>query len=118
MRILVTDKNVDLTFDTIVVAPSDLNLPQFHLYVISNNIDCVVVDMEENVPTGKLRLLMSRVRVTPRLPEVITPHTITLLSEVYPDKAAEFRYSFMRNRDNIRDILVDFGTQMNWDHDY
>lgn len=118
MKILVTSKDVDLTFDTIVVAPSDLNLPQFHLYAMSNNIDCVVVDMEEDVPTGKLRHLMTRVRVTPRLPETITPHTITLLSEVYPDKAAEFRYAFMRDRNNIRNVLVDFGTKMNWSYDY
>lgn len=119
MRLIVTERqDMDVSFDTVVISPAEFNCPKCHLYIISNEFDDVVVELSDKVSLGKIRPLMSRVRVTPKVPEQVNSHTISLLCEMYPDKSAELRYTMIREPGKISSVIESMGRELHWSEHY
>ncbi len=119
MRVIVSERDdMDISFDTVVISPAEFNNVRCHLFIISNGFDEVVVELTDKITLGKLRPLMSRVKVVPKIVGDINSHTISLLCELYPDKSAELRYTMMRNPEKVYDIVKSMENQFHWSESY
>lgn len=115
MRLIVSERaDMDVSFDTVVVSPAEFNNPKCHLFIISNNFDEVVVELSDKVGLGKLRPLMSRVKVFPKVVGEVNSHAISLLCELYPDKSAELRYTMIRDPEGIAKIIESMEKEFHW----
>lgn len=119
MRLLVTDvMSADNSFDVVSMSAAEFNTPQAHLFILSNAYDEIVVTLSDKVNLGVLPKLMTRHKVVPKVEGDISPHTISLLCEVVPDKSAELRYTFMRNREGTKDVIDRIARDMGWIRSY
>lgn len=115
MRLIVTDEqNDNVTFDTVVMSIGEFNDICSHPYIASSNFDEVVIDLADNVKLGHVRPVMSITRVIPKIPNQISSHTISILSEIYPEKAAELRYTFIRDKEKVADIISQMCIDYHW----
>ncbi len=114
MRLIVTETNEEHPIDVVTATPHEFNGIALHLYMLSNNFDEVIVELSDWIQLGKIRPLMSHTRVIPKIPEKVTSHTISLLTEMYPEKAAELRYTFMRDPSHIKEKIDEIGKTLNW----
>lgn len=119
MRLIVTDNPSDnVTFDVVTMSIGEFNDICSHPYIATANFDEVVIDVTDKVKLGHVRPVMSITRVIPKIPDEITSHTISVLSEIYPEKAAELRYTFIRNRDGVKDIIDEMCKAGHWKEFY
>lgn len=119
MRLIVTDRQIDNTsFDEVIMPISEFNDICSHPYIASANFDEVVVDVEDRVKLGHLRPVLSITKVIPRITDIISTHTISILSELYPEHAAKMRYTFMRNKDGIRELIDKMCEDYHWSDFY
>ena len=115
MRLIVTDEQKDnVSFDTVVMSIGEFNDICSHPYIASSNFDEIVIDLTDKVRLGHVKPIMAITRVIPRIPDVISSHTVSVLSEIYPEKAAELRYTFIRNKEGVKDIIDKMSTDYHW----
>lgn len=119
MRLIVTDRQIDnVSFDAVVMSIGEFNDICTHPYIASSNFDEVVVDLDDKVKLGHLRPVMSITKVIPYVMDTITTHTISILSEIYPDYAAKMRYTFMRDKDGIKALINEMCEKFRWSEFY
>ena len=118
MRLVVSEKGDDVSFDTIVVSPIEFNNITCHLYILSNDFDEVIVELSDKVSLGKMKPLMQRTKVIPKIVDHVNSHTISLLCELYPERSAELRYALIRNPESIDDKIRLMGEELGWTQFY
>lgn len=119
MRLLLTDDVTrEVSFDAVTMTSTEFNTVSSHPYIVSHRFDTVVVDLNLKVSLKYLRLLIGITRVIPRVVGELTADSVGILSEIYPDKAAELRVLFMRDKDSFDKLINDLAEQFHWDEFY
>lgn len=119
MRLIVTDRQIEnISFDTVVMSIGEFNDICSHPYIASANFDEVVVDLDDKVKLGHLRPVMGITKVIPRVMDTISTHTVSVLSEIYPEYAAKMRYTFMRDKEGIRTLINEMCEEYHWSEFY
>ncbi|MBR3598481.1 MAG: hypothetical protein IKL53_01240 [Lachnospiraceae bacterium] len=119
MRLFVTDNLTDETpMDVVMMSTLEFGYINNIPFIISQMFDAIVVDITDNVKLGYLSKFMKVTRVIPRIVGDITPHCISLLSEIYKDKSAELRYTYMRNKEDIKPLLDKMCVDYEWSKFY
>ena len=119
MKLYVTDNHVDdLSLDTVVMPIEEFNTINSHPYIESCKFDAVVIDMVPNIKTEYLASLLNTTIVIPRIVSDIDSRTISLLATIYRDKAAELRYTFMKEPSKIAGIVDSIRETYIWDFYY
>ena len=78
------------------LSTSMLAMKATHLFIASYRWESVQLAIDDIIPIGYLRclpLVSDNIKVS--LPETITDHTMTLLTEVFPTKAGSIRRAYM-----------------------
>ena len=90
-----------------------------HPFIASNKFDAVVVDLDKKVPVGYLAAVMNVARVIPHIVhDEYTLDDIRLLAELYPDKAAELRFSYIRDKERLKMLILELKQAYDWQSYY
>lgn len=76
-----------------------------HLFIASYKWDSILLEMDDVIPIGYLRclpLVCKDIKV--KLPETVTDHTMTLLTELYPEKGGAIRRAYMSGQ-GFKEVL-------------
>lgn len=115
MRLFVTETPVeDVSFDMVNMSVAEFNNVSCHLFIVSQDFDEVVIELSDKVNLGMIRPLMSRTKVIPKVPADMTSHIISLLCEMYPEKSAELRYAFIRDKSKANTVVTDMCKENGW----
>lgn len=119
MRLIVTDNPGDsISFDVVTMSIGEFNDICSQPYIASSKFDEVVIDLTDKVKLGHVRPVMGITKVIPKIPEEITAHTISVLSELYPERSAELRYTFIRDKKGIKTLLDKMCEMYHWNEFY
>lgn len=119
MRLYITDEQKeDLSFDIITMTTSEFNSIKNHPFISSSKFDEVVIELNENIQLGFIRPLMATTRIIPKIVGDITPHIISILCELYKERAAEIRYTYIRNKDTFGEYLEKMKKEFCWEQFY
>lgn len=119
MRLLITDEvGNETSFDTVIMTGTEFNTIHSHPFIISSNFDAVIVDLRVNINIEYLSYLMKDVIVIPKVIGEISPHAVTILCELYKDKSAELRITYLRDREAFNKIVATMRKQYDWDSFY
>ena len=119
MRLYVTDEiKEDLSFDSVVMTSSEFNCIKAHPFIVSSRFDEIVIDITEKVQLGYIKQVMSVTKVIPKIIGEITSHTVSVLCELYKDRAAEMRYTFIRDKDGFIELINKMKTDYCWEQFY
>ncbi len=119
MRLLITDDVTrDVSFDAVLMTSTEFNMVSSHPYIVSHRFDVVVVDLNMKINLTFLRLLIGTTKVIPRVVGDLTADSIGVLSEMYPERAAEFRVLFIRDRGKLNSIINGLSEQFHWEEFY
>ena len=115
MRLLVSlNTEQDVSFDVIVISPYEFCTNAGQLFTISHDFDSCVVELSDKMQLGFLNKLRERMIVIPKIVDGVNSHTISLLTELYPEKSAEMRYALIRNPESINDIINSLSETFKW----
>ena len=118
MRLYITDTVSDeVSFDVVRITTGEFNEIRNHPYIASMRFDEVIVDITPKIKLGYLIPLMKSTKLIPRINE-IDSHTITILSELCRDRAAELRYSFIRDKEQCKEIVEKLKEEYGWNKFY
>lgn len=119
MRLYVTDEiKKELSFDAVTMTIREFNDIHNHPFIASSKFDEVVVDINSDVKIGYLEPLIKTTKVIPRIVGDITSHTISLLSEIYRDRSAELRFTFIRDKAGIVTLINQMKADYGWERFY
>ena len=119
MRLLITDEvGNETSFDTVLMTSIEFNTIHSHPFIISSNFDVVIVDLRVNVDIEYLSYLMKNVIVIPKVIGDISPHAVAILCELYKDKSAELRITYMRDKQAFNNLIASMRKQYDWDSFY
>lgn len=89
-----------------------------HPYISTQRFDAVVVDLEKNIPVGYLSAVSKTTRVIPKIVTECNTDVVRLLAELYPDKAAEIRFSYIRDKERLSSIITELKKSYDWESYY
>ena len=89
-----------------------------HPYISTQRFDSIVVDLEKNIPLGYLLAVSKTTRVIPRIVTECNTDVVRLLAELYPDRAAEIRYSYIRDKERLSIIIEELKKSYDWESYY
>ncbi len=95
------DPSDENTLENFYITHKMLEMPSVHLFLAANKWDQVEVDIDNVIPRCALQFLKvqdNALKVT-SIPTDITPHTVSLLTELYPERAGEIRSAYMLGKD-------------------
>lgn len=119
MRLYVTDDiKDDVSFDVVIMTSSEFNCIKSHPFIISNRFDEIVIDITNSIQLGYIKHVMSVTKVIPRIIGEITSHTVSILCEIYKDRAAELRYTFIRDREGFTELVNEMRDEYCWEQFY
>ena len=106
MRLVIKcDYEKEMVEDECHLATNMLAMKATHLFIASYQWDSVLLEVEDIIPIGYLRclpLVSKDIKVS--LPDKITDHTMTLLTEVFPAKAGSIRRAYMTGQ-SLKGVL-------------
>lgn len=118
LRVTNTDIVDNTTLDTVIMPISEFCDLQAHPYLATAGFDYIVIDLDDKIPPGYLRCLIGKYRVIPRIVNKVTTDTARQLAELYPESAAKVRFSFIRNKGDISDVLKELSEKFKWNEYY
>lgn len=119
MRLLITDEvRNEISFDTVVMTSIEFNSIHSHPFIASSKFDEVIVDLNDKVNIGYLQPLLRTTKVIPRVVGEITSHSVSLLCELYKDRAAEIRFTFIKDKEAFKKLIDDMKVQYQWEQFY
>lgn len=118
MRLLITDtRTEDVPFDVIPMTASEFNLKSTQPFIASSNFDAVVLDLNAKVDAKILTLLMSITRVVPRkTDDALQYNGVSSLCVLYPERAAELRVYFMRDKEKLVELVNELSETFEWEN--
>ena len=115
MRLIVTDdSNMELGFDTVIMSSSEFNNICSHPYIASSHFDAVVVDLSCKIRLGYLSQVAGITLVVPKVTRELNGNSVSILSELYQERAAELRINFMRDKAKFFEIVTGMEEQYRW----
>ena len=119
MRLIISDtKQDEVSFDVITMSTTEFNDVRYHPFIVSSNFDEAVIELTDKVKVGHVRPLMSIMKVIPKVVEELTPHTISILCELYPDMSAKLRYTYIRDREELNRVVELMKKDYKWEEFY
>lgn len=119
MRLCVTDDiKDDVSFDMVVMTSSEFNCIKSHPFIISSRFDEIVIDVTSNIQLGYIKQIMGVTKVIPKIVREITPHTVSVLCELYKERAAELRYTFIRDKEGFKELINEMKDEYCWEQFY
>lgn len=119
MRLLITDEVInEVSFDTEVMTSVEFNNIRSHPFIASSRFDAVVIDLKAKVQWAYIQQLLKSCLVIPKFTNDITSNGVTILCELYKDRAAELRINFIKNKDEFYRIVNDMKLQYDWERYY
>lgn len=116
MKLYITDKQVDnMTFDTMIMSVNEFNDIHAHPFIASSKFDVIVVDLDCNIKLEYLNYLLANNKVIPKYTNELNSYIISALSAIYKDKAAELRYSFIRDREACLRVINNLKNEFEWE---
>ena len=119
MKLIVTDNGKfipDLEYAVMPVA--EFNRISNHPFIASSNFECIILDLNSQLEIKYIQAVVANNIVIPLLGDTIDSRVIGMLSEIYKDRAAELRYTFIRDRANINNFINEMRKQYRWDDFY
>ena len=86
-----------------------------HPWLVTQNFDAVVVDLDSEIPTGYLRRLLGRYIVIPKVPEECTSTIVRLLGDLYPEYQARLMFTFLKDKTQFKLLLEELAETHNWE---
>lgn len=119
MRLIVTDTPIDnLSIDMITMGTLEFNTIETQPFIASSKFDEVVIDVTDSTNINIVKNLMRVTRVIPRFRVELTPHMVTVLTELYKERAAEIRFTYMKDKDKFKTLLESMKQQYCWEQFY
>lgn len=114
MRLYVTD-NVpeDRSFDVIYMSTSEFNCAHNHLFIASSKFDEVLVEVTPKIKIGTLMPMIGSTKIIPLITEV-NNHAISLLSELCKDRAAQLRFTYIRDKEACKELVNSMIDEYGW----
>jgi hypothetical protein len=108
----------EVSFDTVVMSSIEFNKITSHPFIASSRFDEVVIDLNDKIDIGYLQPLLKTTKVIPRVVGEITPHAVSLLCELYRDRSAELRFTYIRSKDDFNQLIESMKKQYCWEQFY
>lgn len=119
MRLLITDEIIkEVSFDTVIMTSIEFNSIHSHPFIASSKFDEVIVDLNDKINIGYLQPLMKTTKVIPRVVGEMTAHSVSLLCELYKDRAAELRITFIKDKEGFAKLIENMKKQYCWEQFY
>lgn len=119
MRLYVTDSDIDnTTIDLVVMNQSEFNCIKTQPFLASSKFDEVVIELTDTTDLDIVRNLMRVTKVIPKVPDECTSHMVAVLCEIYKDRAAELRFTYMRSKEKFKELIDSMKTQYCWQQFY
>lgn len=98
-------------------------IPEFvdirnHPWLASHDFEAVVIDLDESIPIGYLRNMVGKFLVVPVITGEINSSVIRMLSELYPEEVANLRFSFLRDKAKVPEIIEGLKKAHEWEKYY
>lgn len=114
--ILRVQNSAEQGLDTMCITPMQFSDKAYHMFIATNTFDKVVIELTDEIPTGYVSQLLTKHKVIPIVNEV-NEKTVVLLAEIYPDKASELRYAWMRNKNKLNEIIESLRENYHWEEE-
>lgn len=118
MILRVTNKDIDVDLGKVLMSVDEFIDISNHPYIITSGFDALVIDLDPKIPSGILSAVIGRIKIIPRIITEIDTDIIRLLAEIYPDKAAELRFTYIRDKDNIWKVINQIKSDFMWETFY
>lgn len=119
MRLYVSDVPVeDINIGTITMTQNEFNCIKSQPFIASSKFDVVVIEVTDTTDINIIKHLRNVTRVIPKLPEDITSHMVAVLSELYKERAAEIRFTYMRNKEDFVALVNKMKEEYCWEQFY
>lgn len=119
MRLYVTDTNVeDINIGTVIMSQQEFNCIKSQPFIASSKFDEVVLEVTDSTDIEVVRNLRKVTKVIPKFPEEITSHMVTVLGELYKERAAEIRFTYMRSKDEFTALVNKMKEEYCWEKFY
>lgn len=118
LRVTNTDRAEDMTLDTVIMPISEFCDIHSHPYLASAGFDYIVIDLHAEIKPGYLRALLGKYLVIPKIISAVDTDIVRLLAELYPEYAARIRYTFIREKGDVSDIVAELEQKFEWDKYY
>lgn len=95
----------DFTGDCCNLDVASLDYTSTHLFIASHTWDKLNIELDDTIADDVLKYVRNVCKeINVILPDVVTDHTVSLLCELYPDKAGRIRKYRMMKRDLMEAI--------------
>ena len=112
---IMTNKEEGL--NSICLSPSEFADKSYHPFIATTEFDKVVIELSSDIPTGYISQFVSKAnKVIPYITEKNSA-TVQQLCEIIPDKSAEIRFTYMRNRNKFQELLDNLSATYNWNEE-
>lgn len=119
MRLYVTDvPNEIVDIGTVFMTQSEFNCIKSQPFIASSKFDAVVIEVTDKTDTSIIKYLRNVTRVIPKLPEEITSHVVTVLGELYKERSAEIRFTYMKSKDEFNKLIETMKKDYCWEQFY
>lgn len=119
MRLLVTDEvNREVSFDTVLMTASEFNCINAHPYIATTNFDAIVLDLRCKIDLTYLQFLFKKTRVIPMVYDNMTSNSVSVLCELFKDRAAEIRITYMRDKEKFKQLVESMKSEYEWNKFY
>ena len=107
-----TDREAGL--DTMCLSPAEFADKGYHPFLATTQFDKVVIELSSDIPAGYIgQLVVKGNKVIPVFNE-LNAKTLQQLCEIVPDRSAELRYAFMRDKTKLATIVDELRVAYNW----
>lgn len=118
LRVTNNGKMEDISLDTVVMPISEFCDIHSHPYIATTEFDYILVDLSTEIKAGVLRAVIGKHVIIPVMPEQIDSTIVGQLAELYPEYAAKLRFTFVRNKGDISDIVNELSEKFRWNKYY
>ena len=87
-------------------------------WIATQNFEFIVIDLDKRITSGFINAMASKLLVVPKIIGPNDKDVIRLLIEIYPNEAAKLRYTFIRNRNEIDEVIKELATKYEWEYYY
>lgn len=119
MILYVSNNEMELELGKVQMSLQEFVDMRNHPYIATNDFEYAVIDLDSCIPAGYLKAVATKIRVIPKIvSEEISNKVIMLLSELYPERGAELRFTYLREKEKIGDVIASIREQFEWDKFY
>ena len=109
---ILREKEENLT--DMCLTPDEFADPAYHPFIATTKFDKVIVELGDGIPNGYIsQILLKGNKIIPKINSV-DGTVVSQLCEIYPDKRAELRFTYLRKKDDFFKLLNKLEEDYNW----